>query len=138
MKEAESLYAVPSGLGDTNIKIDAEIMRRCKLPTAHFDFDSEFVDLQDSPALDLLAACFETGPLKGRELLLVGHADQRGEMSYNLALGQRRAGSVATYLGLAGMSYDRIITTSLGELEASGTDDDAFGADRRVEVLLAE
>lgn len=132
-KEAEALYAE-----DTSIRIDPEIMRRCKLPTAHFDFDSDHVELRDSPALDMLARCFTTGPLAGRELLLVGHADQRGELLYNFALGHRRAGSVATYLGLSGLDYNQMITTSLGELEATGENKDGWADDRYVELLLAE
>jgi peptidoglycan-associated lipoprotein len=132
-EEAEALYA-----GDTSIIIDPEIAAKCKMPTAHFDFDSEYINLKDSPALDHLAACFTNGPLKGETLLLVGHADPRGELSYNFGLGQARAGSVATYLGLAGLGDDHVITSSLGELEAVGTDHPSWARDRKVEVLLAE
>jgi peptidoglycan-associated lipoprotein len=132
-EEAEALYA-----GDTSIIIDPAIAAKCRLPAAHFDFDSEYIQLMDSPALDMLAACFTSGPLAGETMLLVGHADPRGEVSYNFGLGQRRAGSVATYLGLAGMDDGRVISSSLGELEATGVDQTGWARDRKVEILLAD
>lgn len=51
-----------------------------------------------------LAKCMNEGGLKGRKLLLVGHADPRGEEDYNLALGGRRAGSVHDALSALGVS----------------------------------
>ena len=44
-----------------------------------------------------------------------GHADERGTREYNLALGQRRAESVANYLIANGVSRNRLITKSYGE-----------------------
>ena len=48
--------------------------------------------------LDQVATCFTTGPLKGRTLKLVGHADPRGGSDYNMTLGQSRADAVADYI----------------------------------------
>ena len=45
-----------------------------------------------------------------------GHADERGTREYNLALGQRRAESVANYLISNGINRDRLITKSYGEV----------------------
>ena len=44
-----------------------------------------------------------------------GHADERGTREYNLALGQRRAESVANYLIANGVKRNRLITKSYGE-----------------------
>ena len=48
-------------------------------------------------------------------LLLEGHADERGSIEYNLALGGRRAESVRDFLVGLGISADRLTTTSFGE-----------------------
>jgi peptidoglycan-associated lipoprotein len=126
------------GSGDTAISIDPRIASECDLPVAHFAFDSANIHLGEAPALDALAHCFTAGPMKGEGLMLVGHADPRGELQYNFGLGQARAGSVARYLTLHGLGEERIATSSLGELEATGTDAPSWKRDRRVEVLLAD
>src|SRR5438552_1501323 len=70
-----------------SILIDDKIMKACgDLPTAHFAFDSAKVESGAAAALDALAKCFASGPLKGKGMLLVGHADPRGEFEHNLKL----------------------------------------------------
>ena len=121
------------------IQIDDKIVKACgDLPTAKFGFDSSEVTPEASNALDALARCFVSGPLKGKGMKLVGHADARGETEYNLALGQRRAGSVAGFLQKKGLEDGRMETSSKGEFEATGTDDDGWARDRKVEILLKE
>jgi peptidoglycan-associated lipoprotein len=44
-----------------------------------------------------------------------GHADERGTVEYNLALGERRANAAREYLVNAGIDPDRIATISYGE-----------------------
>ena len=44
-----------------------------------------------------------------------GHCDERGTAEYNLALGDRRAEAVKTYLTSLGVSLNRIQTRSLGK-----------------------
>ncbi len=44
-----------------------------------------------------------------------GHCDERGTAEYNLALGERRAVAVRTYLVSLGLSPDRIRTVSYGK-----------------------
>jgi peptidoglycan-associated lipoprotein len=69
---------------------------------------------------------------------LIGHTDSRGEVTYNLGLGQRRAGSVADYISQRGMSKSRITPSSRGEFDANGKDEEGWAHDRKVDVLLAE
>jgi peptidoglycan-associated lipoprotein len=121
------------------VQIDDKIVKACgDLPTARFSFDSSEVTPEASNALDALARCFVSGPLKGKGMKLVGHADPRGETEYNLALGQRRAGSVAGFLQKKGLEDGRMETSSKGEFEATGTDDEGWAKDRKVEILLKE
>lgn len=121
-----------------SVHIDREILNACgDLPAAHFAFDSTQVDARAAAALDALARCFSSGPLKGRAMAIVGHADPRGEFDYNMALGQRRAGAVAEYLATHGVERSRLAASSRGELEAVGTDEGGWARDRKVDVLLA-
>ena len=65
-----------------------------------------------------------------------GHADERGTREYNLALGQRRAESVANYLISNGVNRNRMITKSYGEERplSLGSNDIAWSKNRRVEI----
>ena len=48
-------------------------------------------------------------------VVLEGHADERGTREYNLALGERRANSAKDYLVTYGISSDRISVLSYGK-----------------------
>ena len=48
-------------------------------------------------------------------VVLEGHADERGTREYNLALGERRANSAMDYLMTYGVSSDRISVISYGK-----------------------
>lgn len=65
-----------------------------------------------------------------------GHADERGTREYNLALGQRRAESVANYLIANGIQKNRLITKSYGEERplSLGSNNPAWSKNRRVEI----
>lgn len=136
--------ARPNGLDTASptagsIRIDERILRACgNLPMAHFAFDSAKISGDAEEVLARLAECFVAGPLAGHSLSLVGHADPRGEVIYNIALGQQRAGSVATFLAKRGVAERRMGTMSKGEMEASGYDEEGWARDRKVEVFLAD
>jgi peptidoglycan-associated lipoprotein len=132
----------PEKVGDvptqSNINISDEIRKACGITDAEafFSYDSANVRRQDKAVLKKLADCFMTGPLKGRELRLVGHADPRGEEEYNMVLGGRRADNVKAAIADQGMTADKIATTSRGKLDANGTDEASWAKDRRVDVVL--
>ena len=69
-------------------------------------------------------------------LSIEGHADERGTREYNLALGQRRAESVANYLIANGINRNRLNVKSYGEERplALGSNDSAWSKNRRVEL----
>ncbi len=121
------------------VHIEDRIIKACgDIPKMHFAFDSAEVDSDSSGSLVALARCFTTGALAGRGMKLVGHADIRGETEYNFGLGQKRAGSVAEFLAKKGLESGRVYTSSHGEIEATGLDEDGWAQDRYVEVLLAD
>ena len=69
-------------------------------------------------------------------LLIEGHCDWRGTVEYNLALGERRANSVANYLINLAIPKNRIETRSKGDLESivEGSKQE-MANDRRVDVI---
>ena len=124
----------------SNINISDEIRKACGITDteAFFAYDSANVRPQDRAVLKKLADCFSTGPLKGRELRLVGHADPRGEEEYNMVLGGRRADNVKNSIAAEGLSAAKIATTSRGKLDATGSDEASWAKDRRVDVVLGK
>lgn len=122
----------------TSINISDEIRKACGISEteAHFAYDSANVRPQDRAILKKLADCFMTGPLKGREMRLVGHADPRGDDDYNMALGGRRSDSIKQAIVSEGMTASKVATTSRGEMDASGTDEASWSQDRRVDITL--
>jgi len=128
----------PSSPTASSISIDDAILKACGIasPKAHFAFDSANVQSQDTTTLEQVARCFISGPLKGRTLKLIGHADPRGETEYNFVLGNSRADAVGGFLRSKGMDNGKIATTSRGELDATGGDEPGWARDRRVDLLL--
>jgi len=124
----------------SNISISPEILRACNIPDsdAYFAFDSSNLTAFDQAPLNSVETCFTTGPLAGRSLKLVGHADPRGSADYNMTLGQARADAVSTYLVGHGLGRDRVTSTSRGAMDATGTDETGWAHDRRVDVMLAK
>ena len=66
-------------------------------------------------------------------IVLEGHADERGTREYNLALGERRANSAKDYLMTYGISSDRISVLSYGKERPvdSGSNPLAWSKNRR-------
>lgn len=124
----------------TNVSISEDIRSKCAIPEsdAYFPFDSAHLTAKDRTPLDSVARCFVSGPLKGRPLKLIGHADPRGEAEYNMTLGLSRADSVGQYLTARGMDRGKTKTTSRGSMDATGTDESSWQNDRRVDVLLGD
>lgn len=66
-----------------------------------------------------------------------GHADERGTIEYNLALGERRADSARRYLIDLGIDPDRLTTVSYGEERpmTQGQNESAWADNRRDEFI---
>ncbi len=69
---------------------------------------------------------------------LEGHCDERGTAEYNLALGERRAVAVKTYLVSLGIPPDRIRTVSYGKEFPfdPGHNEDAWAKNRRAHFVI--
>jgi peptidoglycan-associated lipoprotein len=75
----------------------------------------------------------------GVNVVLEGHADERGTREYNLALGERRANSAKDYLMTYGISSDRISVLSYGKERPvdSGSNPLAWSKNRRSVTVKA-
>tara|TARA_Y100000741_G_scaffold351682_1_gene323019 strand:+ start:434 stop:940 length:507 start_codon:yes stop_codon:yes gene_type:complete len=75
----------------------------------------------------------------GINVVLEGHADERGTREYNLALGERRANSAKDYLMTYGVSSDRISVLSYGKERPvdSGSNPLAWSKNRRSVTVKA-
>jgi peptidoglycan-associated lipoprotein len=122
------------------VRISDEIVKACgiKEPDAYFAFDSANLRPEDAGVLQQVVTCFTSGPLKGRTLKLVGHADPRGGSDYNMTLGQSRADSVAGYIVQKGMDKAKTESTSRGAMDAVGADEPSWARDRRVDMMLGQ
>jgi peptidoglycan-associated lipoprotein len=71
-------------------------------------------------------------------ITLEGHCDERGTAEYNLALGERRAVAVKTYLVSLGIPPDRIRTVSYGKEFPfdPGHNEEAWAKNRRAHFVI--
>ncbi len=69
---------------------------------------------------------------------VAGHTDSTGTDSYNQALSERRAGSVASYLSSRGIMEQRMITVGMGEGRpvADNSTTQGRAQNRRVEITM--
>ena len=79
----------------------------------YFDYDQSNLTAKSIQALKGVSDLMKRN--QKITISIEGHADERGTREYNLALGQRRAESVASYLIANGISRNRLITKSYGE-----------------------
>ena len=101
----------------------------------YFDFDQAIVRRDGHAELDQHAGVLANNPRL--TVRLEGHADERGTREYNLALGERRANAVQSYLLSQGASRSQIEVVSYGEEKPamSGHDQMAWEKNRRVEIV---
>ena len=102
--------------------------------TVYFEFDSFNLSTRSIQALKSITALMQDNP--EIEITIAGHADERGTREYNLALGQRRAESVADYLKLKGISRSRLTIKSYGEEMpmVAGSNERSWARNRRAEI----
>lgn len=101
----------------------------------YFDFDVSNVNEQFSAILDAHAKFLNTN--SDVKVLVEGHADERGTPEYNIALGERRAKSVVTYLENMGVAASQITVVSYGEEKPMIKDrsEEAFAKNRRAVLV---
>jgi peptidoglycan-associated lipoprotein len=101
----------------------------------YFDFDVSNVTSEFATILDAHAAFLSAN--SDVKVLVEGHADERGTPEYNIALGERRAKAVVTYLENMGVSSSQISVVSYGEEKPMVKDrsEAAFSKNRRAVLV---
>ena len=101
----------------------------------YFEFDSNALTPEAQRIVEAHAEYLAGNP--GMAVVLEGHADERGTREYNLALGERRANSVAELFQAMGVVPDAVRSISYGEERpvAMEHDESAWSLNRRVEIL---
>ena len=96
-----------------------------------FEFDSSELTVDAQATLDAQAAWLMQ--YAGTNITIEGHADERGTREYNLALGDKRAFAVYSYLAQAGIDTNRMEYISWGKErpEVVGSDETAYSQNRR-------
>jgi peptidoglycan-associated lipoprotein len=101
----------------------------------YFDFDSAEIKADSQSVVTAHAAYLAKNP--NQKVRLEGHADERGSREYNIGLGERRGQAVRRALLLQGVAEVQLSTVSYGEERpaAAGSDEQAYGLNRRVEIV---
>ncbi len=109
----------------------------CKFAKVHFTFDGHGLNSSARGTLDGHMSCYQSD---AGQISVSGHADERGTVDYNLALGQRRADAVKRHLKSGGVSDGRINTTSYGEERPAenGHGEVAWSKNRRAELSASQ
>ncbi len=104
----------------------------CQLSTVYFGFNAFTVEGEAGTVLEKNAECIKQAP-EGRTLFLNGHTDPRGTEEYNVALSEKRANAAADFIARLGIDPARFNVVPKGEGEASGSSEDGWAKDRRVD-----
>jgi peptidoglycan-associated lipoprotein len=90
-----------------------DLNRDSPLKPVFFGLDSADLDSDGQAIAQANAELLKRYP--SWAITIEGHCDERGTAEYNLALGERRAVAVKTYLVSLGISPDRLRTVSYGK-----------------------
>ena len=113
-----------------------ELNRDSPLRPAFFPLDSS--DLDDTGRSVVTSNVEVLKKYPQWVVTIEGHCDERGTAEYNLALGERRAAAVKTYMVSLGIAPDRLRTVSYGKEFPfdQGHSDDAWSKNRRAHFVI--
>lgn len=111
-------------------------VRETLTDVVYFEYDSEQLTTDAEQRLQTKISILRANPTL--RVRVEGHADERGSTEYNLALGQRRAETVKSYLQTYGIDASRIETLSYGEERPAveGSSESAWQRNRRAEFAI--
>jgi len=100
----------------------------------HFDYDSSDLSNEDYQTLQAHAQFLVANA--NSKVALTGHTDERGTREYNMALGERRAKAVESFLITNGVAATQLEAVSYGKEMPinAGHDENAWKENRRVEL----
>lgn len=106
------------------------------MQVVYFDFDSSKLNGREEEVIGEYAAFLLSNP--NTKLRIEGHTDERGSREYNVALGERRANSVAKILASHGVPSNRYEIISYGAEKPAvrGQSEEAWSKNRRARVAV--
>lgn len=108
-------------------------LRNCQ-PVVYFDLGSSVLKTEGKTNLDWAAEKMKT--YTKRHVEVTGYADTVGESASNFTLAKERALAVKNYLVKKGISQDRIMVASMGELKPVCTKATCQELNRRAELNI--
>lgn len=110
--------------------------RPSQFDDVRFDFDKSVVKEEGRKTCQVVAGFLKKNPKA--KILIEGHCDERGTAEYNMALGERRAAAVMSYLVSLGVSKGALSTVSFGKEKPldPGHDEGAWAKNRRAHFVL--
>ncbi len=102
----------------------------------YFAYNSSALSYTAREILDRKAEWMRSHP--NSSIVIEGHCDDRGTNEYNLALGEKRANTVKTYLMRLNIPGSRLTTVSYGEERpiVFGQDESSWAKNRRAEFAV--
>jgi peptidoglycan-associated lipoprotein len=102
----------------------------------HFNFDDSSLLPEAQEILQMKAKYLTQNP--GMSIIIEGHCDERGTNDYNIALGDRRANGVKSFLMDLGIDASRMRAISYGEEKPldPGHDESAWSKNRRAHFIV--
>lgn len=99
-----------------------------------FSYDDSTLANKYVPSVNAQADYLKSNP--GARVLIAGNTDERGSREYNVALGERRANTVADIMRMAGVSRQQMRVVSYGKERPVnlGHDEASHAQNRRVEL----
>ncbi len=96
-----------------------------------YDFDKSDLTSEAQDTVEKVVAWMQTYP--DVTLAIEGHCDERGTREYNLALGERRASSVRSYMEALGIDGSRLTVISFGKERPAvlGSNESSWAQNRR-------
>ena len=105
-------------------------------PSVYFDYDRFDVKPSYIEVIKKIAQMMREN--RTSKILLEGHSDERGTREYNVALGHKRAESVAKALEAEGINRQRMETISFGEEDPADNtpNEKGWSKNRRCDLIL--
>ena len=105
-------------------------------PSVYFDYDRFDVKPSYVEVIKKIAQIMREN--RTSKILLEGHSDERGTREYNVALGHKRAESVAKALEAEGINRQRMDTISFGEEDPADNtpNEKGWAKNRRCDLIL--
>ena len=133
VEDRQPVAAADEGIDSRSLD---ELNRDSPLRPAFFPLDSSDLDDTGRSVVTSNVEVLKKNPQW--VVTIEGHCDERGTAEYNLALGERRAAAVKTYMVSLGIAPDRLRTVSYGKEFPfdQGHSDDAWSKNRRAHFVI--